>query len=97
LQFFLAQADQGLRPATVASRCAAIRHFHRLAGIAPAPTDVAIVKTAMKGLRRSLGGAQANKAPATATVAKRMVDVMPGDTLKGRRDHARVCRRVPKI
>jgi hypothetical protein len=34
----------------------------------------------------SLGPAQAKKAPATATIAKRLVDVMPGDTLKGRRD-----------
>jgi hypothetical protein len=48
----------------------------------PAPTDVAIVKSIMKRLRHSLGAAQAKKAPATATIAKRMEDVMPGDTLK---------------
>jgi hypothetical protein len=44
----------------------------------------------MKGLWHSLGVAQAKKAPATATIAKRMEDVMPGDTLKGRRDRAMV-------
>jgi site-specific recombinase XerD len=88
--FLAAQADCGLRPATIARRCAAIRHFHRLAGVDPVPTDVAVVKTTMKGLRRSLGAAQAKKAPATVTIAKRMVDVMPGDTLKGRRDRAMI-------
>jgi hypothetical protein len=53
------------------------------------PTDVAIVKTTMKGLRRSLGSAQAKRRP-TASIAKRMADAMPGDTLKGRCDRAMV-------
>jgi site-specific recombinase XerC len=88
--FLAVQADQGLRPATIARRCAAIRHHHRLAGVDPVPTDAAVVKSTMKGLRRSLGTAQAKKAPATATIAKRMVDVMPGDSLKGRRDRAMI-------
>jgi hypothetical protein len=54
------------------------------------PTDVAIVKTTTKDLRRSLGSAQAKKAPATATIAKRMADAGRGDTLKSRRDRAMV-------
>jgi hypothetical protein len=99
--FLAAQAHQGLRPATIARRCAAIRHFHRLAGVDPVPSDAAVVKTTMKGLRRSLGTAQAKKAPATATIAKRMVDVMPGDTLKGRLDprhgHPGLCRGVSEV
>jgi site-specific recombinase XerC len=86
---FLDMAERGLRPATIARRCAAIRHFHRLAGVDPAPTDAAIVKTT-KGLRRSLGAAQAEKAPATNVVAKRLVDAMPDGSLKGRRDRAMV-------
>jgi hypothetical protein len=45
--FPAAQADQRLRPAL----CRPIRHFHYLAGVDPAPTDVAIVKSTMKGLR----------------------------------------------
>jgi hypothetical protein len=52
--------------------------------------DAAIVKTTMKGLRRSLGTAQARKAPATNVVAKRLVDAMPDGSLKGRRDRAMV-------
>jgi hypothetical protein len=66
-------AERGLRPATIARRCAAVRHHHRLAGVDPLPTDAAIVKTTMKGLR-SLGAAQAKKAPISNLVAKRLVD-----------------------
>jgi len=88
--FLAAMAERGLRPATIARRCAAVRHYHRLAGVDPLPTDTAIVKTTMKGLRRSLGAAQAKKAPATAPIAKRMTDAMPDDSLKGRRDRAMV-------
>jgi hypothetical protein len=75
--FLAAMAERGLRPATIARRCAAVRHYHRLVGVDPLPTDAAIVKTTMKGLRRSLGAAQAKKAPATATIAKRMTDAIP--------------------
>jgi site-specific recombinase XerC len=65
-----------------------VRHFHRLSGADPLPTDAAIVKTTVKGLRRSLGTAQAKKAPATNVVAKRLVDALPDGSLKGRRDRA---------
>ncbi len=96
-----AQAERGLRPATIARRCAAVRHYHRLAGIDPLPTDAAVVKTTMKGLRRSLGAAQAKKAPATNVVAQRMADSIPSNSLKGRRDRAMVmlgfARCVPEI
>jgi hypothetical protein len=51
--------ESGLRPATIARRCAAVRHFYRLSGIDQLPTDAAVIKTTMKGLRRSLGTAQA--------------------------------------
>jgi hypothetical protein len=77
-----------------------VRHFHRLAGIDPLPTDAAIVKTTMKGLRPSLGAAQAKKAPATATIAKRMTDAVSDVSLKGRRDRAMIMRlrwRVPEV
>jgi site-specific recombinase XerD len=43
--FLAAMAERGLRPATIARRCAAVRHFHRLSGADPLPTDAAIVKT----------------------------------------------------
>jgi site-specific recombinase XerC len=88
--FLAAMAERGLRPATIARRCAAVRHFHRLSGADPLPTDAAIVKTTMKGLRRSLGAAQAKKAPATNVVAKRLLDSLPDDSLKGRRDRAMI-------
>jgi hypothetical protein len=42
----------------------------------------------MKGLRRSLGAAQAKKAPPTATIAKRMADAIPDVSPLGRRDRA---------
>jgi site-specific recombinase XerD len=67
--FLAAQAERGLRSATIARRCAAVRHYHRLAGVDPLSTNAAIVKTTVKGLRRSLGTAQAKKAPATNVVA----------------------------
>jgi site-specific recombinase XerC len=86
--FLAAMAERGLRPATIARRCAAVRHYHRLVGIDPLPTDAAIVKTTMKGLRRSLGAAQAKKAPISNVVAKRLVDAAPDVSLKGRRDRA---------
>jgi site-specific recombinase XerC len=88
--FLAAQAERGLRPATITRRCAAVRHYHRLAGIDPLPTDAAIVKTTMKGLRRSLGAAQAKKAPATNVIAQRIADSIPSNSLKGRRDRAMV-------
>jgi site-specific recombinase XerD len=86
--FLAAMAERGPRPATIARRCAAVRHFHRMTGVDPLPTDAAIVKTTMKGLRRSLGAAQAKKAPIANVVAKRLVDAAPDVPLKGRRDRA---------
>jgi site-specific recombinase XerC len=64
----------------------AIRHFHYLAGVDPAPTDVAIVKSTMKGLRHSLG----QEGAGDSNDRQALVDVMPGGTLKGRRDRAMV-------
>jgi hypothetical protein len=66
-----------------------------IARMPPVPTAAAVVKTTMRGLRRSLGTAQAKKAPATATIAKLMVGVMPSDTLKGRRDRAMIMLGTP--
>jgi site-specific recombinase XerD len=85
-----AMAERGLRPATIARRCAAVRNYHRLAGVDPLPTDAAtaIVKTTMKGLRRSLGAVQAKRAPISNVVAKRLVDAAPDVSSKGRRDRA---------
>jgi hypothetical protein len=52
----------------------AVRHYHHLTGVDPLPTDAAIVKTTFKGLRRSLGAAQAKKTsisplPGACTIA----------------------------
>jgi hypothetical protein len=55
-------------------------------GSGPA-TNTAVVKATMRGPRRVR---LAKKAPATATLAQHVTDVMPDDSLKRRRDRAMV-------
>ena len=84
--FLAAQASEGKRPATLQRRLAAIRHLHREAGH-PSPTDAEVVTAAMAGVRRTLGAAQRQVAPATAELLQSMLGVCGAD-LVGKRDRA---------
>src|SRR4051812_46690684 len=86
--FLAAEAQVGKRPSTLGRRLAAIRYFHKLAGL-PTPTDAEAVKATLRGIRRSVGTAKIHKAPALAEHVKVMVAASP-DTLRGKRDRALV-------
>jgi len=85
--FLGSQASDGSKPATLTRRVAAIRYFHIIAGITASPAASEIVRSTMKGIRRTLGTAKAQKAPATADRLLKMLEQVP-DTLQGRRDRA---------
>ena len=84
--FLAHEAERGLRASTVARRASGIRLLHRAAGF-ETPTTSEIVRTTLKGIRRSLGVAPQQKAPATVEVVLDMVKHVP-DSLLGIRDRA---------
>jgi site-specific recombinase XerD len=86
--FLAAEAETGKSPSTLGRRLAAIRYFHKLAGL-PTPTDAEAVKATLRGIRRSVGTAKVHKAPALAEHVKAMMAASP-DTLRGKRDRALV-------
>lgn len=80
-------ADGGKRVPTIARKMAAIRFFHRGAGHEN-PTDHAGVAAILKGIRRTVGIAPRQKAPATADVIHALLAHVPRGTLQGQRDRA---------
>jgi site-specific recombinase XerD len=84
--FLAAQANAGARASSIGRSCASIRYAHRLAGLEP-PTGAESVKAVMRGIRRTIGTAKEQKAPATAD---RITDMLRGipETLTGKRDRA---------
>jgi site-specific recombinase XerD len=84
--FLAHEAERGLRASTVARRASGIRLLHRAAGF-ETPTTSEIVRTTLKGIRRSLGVAPQQKAPATVEVILDMMQHVP-DNLRGTRDRA---------
>ena len=84
--FLAHEAERGLRASTIARRASGIRLLHRAAGF-DTPTTSEIVRTTLKGIRRSLGVAPQQKAPATVEVVLDMVNHVP-DSLLGVRDKA---------
>jgi site-specific recombinase XerD len=84
--FLAAQATAGAKASTIGRRAAAIRYAHRLAGHEP-PTAAETVKATMRGIRRTIGAAAEQKAPATADRIAAMAALVP-DTLAGKRDRA---------
>jgi site-specific recombinase XerD len=79
-------ADLGRKASTIARRGAAIGYRHRCAGLEP-PTNSEGVRATMRGIRRSIGTARTQKAAATATVVRQMLDSCPS-SLIGLRDRA---------
>jgi len=85
--FLAAEADAGLKPATLGQRVAAIRWAHEAAGF-ESPTKAKLVTAALRGIRRKLGVAPNRKAPATVDRLAAMVSHADKATLKGKRDRA---------
>lgn len=84
--FLASQAASGLRAATLNRRCAAIGYAHRAADY-PDPTQSETVRRVMRGVRRQIGVAPVQKAPATAEIIAAMISHCPS-TLAGLRDRA---------
>ena len=80
------RADHGMNVSTVESDLAAIAAAHRAAGL-DSPTTSPVVKTVMKGIRRTVGTAPASKLPVLVSDLRRMVMSLPGSN-RGVRDHA---------
>jgi integrase len=75
------------KPATIGRRLSAISQAHQTAGY-PTPTHAAAVRATMAGIRRTLGVAQAAKAPVVTAVLRAMVATLDGRRLIGVRDRA---------
>lgn len=84
--YLTARADAGRKVATLELELAAISQAHLAVGL-PSPRASAVVKEVLKGIRRALGVAPLEKAPADVAVLKAMLGALP-DTLRGRRDRA---------
>ena len=79
-------ADRGAKAATIARRLVVISQAHRAADL-PSPTSSSLVRRTHAGIRRTIGTAQAGKAPALVDDLKRMLAALP-DSRVGRRDRA---------
>ena len=84
--FISAEAKGGAKASTIGRRIAAICYAHKLAGYEQ-PTSHEAVKATARGIRRSIGAAKVQKAPATADILRTMLDGCP-NTLRGKRDRA---------
>jgi len=84
--YLTSRADAGRKVATLELELAAISQRHKAAGLA-SPRDAAVVRELLKGIRRTKGVAQDEKAPADVAVLKQMLATLP-ETKRGRRDRA---------
>jgi hypothetical protein len=74
--FLAAEANVGAKASIITSRAAAIRYARRLAGHEP-PTSAETVRAVMGGIRRSIGTAKDQKAPAAADLIMSMLKPWP--------------------
>lgn len=79
-------ADQGRKASTIARKAAAIGYQHKQAGHEP-PTSSEGVRSVMRGIRRTIGTAKAQKTPATHDIIAAMLESCGGG-LVGLRDRA---------
>lgn len=82
--FVAAEVARGINPRTIGRRLSAIRFLHREAGQLD-PTTAEVVRGALSGARRIVGGAPRQVAPATANALQAMLSTCD-DTLIGHRD-----------
>jgi len=85
--FLAAEAGAGLKASTLGQRVAAIQWAHKAVGL-ESPTNTMLVEATHKGIRRELGTAPNQKAPATVDRLAEMVAKADPNTLKGKRDRA---------
>ena len=81
------RADIGRSVSTIRIDLAAIKLAHEVAE-AEIPTDSKIVRTMMRGIRRTIGTAPTQKAPVSLPDLRRMVATLDLATVRGVRDHA---------
>lgn len=79
-------ADGGQKASTLQVKLAAISLAHKDVGL-PNPVDTREVKDTIAGIRRTIGIAPHQKAPATIDVIRAVVGALP-QTLRGKRDKA---------
>lgn len=79
-------ASGGAKASTLGRRVAAIRYAHKLASL-PTPTDSEVVKTTLRGIRRTIGAAKVKKTPAVVDRLKAISAACP-DSITGKRDRA---------
>ena len=80
-------ANSGAAVSTIGRRLAAIGYAHKLKGF-DAPGSAEPVRAVFRGIRRRLGTAVNQKAPATARAIAAMLDQVPPTRLTGIRDRA---------
>lgn len=88
--FLAAEAERGIKPATIARRLAAIGHMHACAGF-PAPSQMqgaAVIREVLAGIRRTPGSAPARKKAADGDVLRDLLRAIEGDGLRAKRDRA---------
>ena len=83
---YIAECAGHLKAGSIQRRLNAITEAHKVAGL-DSPTHTAIVRNTMKGIRRTLGTAPVQKAPALTDDIRAMVDA-PNMSLIGARDRA---------
>lgn len=85
--YLTVRMQDGLKAASLSVMSSAIRHFHKQAGY-PSPTEAQSVIDVQRGIRRTIGTAQTQKAPATADLISAIVSHIPKKTVMGKRDRA---------
>ncbi|ALN75809.1 site-specific integrase [Aureimonas sp. AU20] len=85
--FIEAEKQAGQKASTIGTKVAAIRFLHQKASLA-SPTDHPMVTEHLAGIRREIGTAPTKKRAATADLIARMVEAIPANTVKGKRDRA---------
>jgi integrase len=83
---YIADAAQRLKPGTIQRRLNAIAEANKVAGLEP-PTHAPIVRNTLKGIRRTLGTAPAQKAPALIDDIRTMIEASDAGLI-GVRDRA---------
>jgi len=83
---YIAECAAHLKPGSIQRRLNAIAEAHKAAGL-DSPTHAALVANTMKGIRRTLGTAPAQKAPTLTDDIRAMVDAVDAGLI-GARDRA---------
>ena len=85
--FLTREAKAGRKVSTIERRMAAIRLAHRTDGF-DSPTDNALVKAVLRGIRRKHRSRPVKKTPVLAEQVRQMAIVADSETLSGARDRA---------